>query len=82
MESIKFQLDDKHEYIELCNVLKLAGVANSGGQGKLMVANGEVRVDGKPETRKTAKIRAGQTVECLGQRILVVAAVAAVAGND
>ena len=39
-----------------------------------MIANGEATVDGQPESRKTAKIRANQTVQCLGQTIKVVAA--------
>lgn len=67
---VDFQLQGEH--IALCDLLKLTGIAGSGGQGKLMVANGEVSVDGQPETRKTAKIRAGQTVRCLGQTIRVV----------
>jgi len=62
------------EFIELCNLLKLTGVAQSGGQGKAMVADGLVTVDGQLESRKTAKIRAGQVVECLGSRIKVRAA--------
>jgi ribosome-associated protein len=70
MESITFEV--KGEFIELCNLLKLAGIANSGGQGKLMVSDGIVQVDGAIETRRTAKIRAGQTVECMGQLIKVV----------
>jgi len=74
MQTIEFQLDGQHPYIELCNLLKLTGVASSGGQGKLMVANGDVTVDQRPENRKTAKIRAGQVVECLGTRINVTAA--------
>ena len=69
---IEFKL--KGDYIALCDLLKTAGIANSGGQGKAMVADGLVTVDGKIELRKTAKIRAGQIVECLGQQIKVVAA--------
>ena len=61
------------DYIELCNLLKLTGIAGSGGQGKLMVADGVVKVDGQRELRKTAKIRAGQKVECFDTRIQVVA---------
>jgi ribosome-associated protein len=72
METLEFQL--RGEYIALCDLLKLTGIANSGGQGKLMIANGEVTVDGRPESRKTAKIRANQTVHCLGQTVRVVAA--------
>lgn len=69
MKTLEFELVG--EYVELCNVLKLAGVAGSGGQGKALVAEGLVQVDGRPETRKTAKIRAGQVVECQGVRIQV-----------
>lgn len=61
------------EFIALCDLLKLVGIADSGGRGKQMVAEGLVTVDGQLETRKTAKIRAGQVVECLGQRVEVVA---------
>ncbi len=64
----------QEDHIALCNLLKLAGVAGSAGQGKHFVAAGEVTVDGQPESRKTAKIRAGQRVECLGTQVLVVAA--------
>ncbi len=70
METTTFELQG--EFIELCNLLKLAGIANSGGQGKMMVADGIVQVDGHIETRKTAKIRTGQLVECLGQQIKVL----------
>ena len=61
----------KGEHIALCDLLKLVGIADSGGQGKAMVAEGMVTVDGEIELRKTAKIRAGQTVECMGQTIQV-----------
>ena len=71
MDPFEFVLRPGDEHVELCNLLKLAGVAGSGGEGKALVAAGEVRVDGAPESRKTAKIRAGQVVECLGQRVLV-----------
>jgi ribosome-associated protein len=60
------------EYVELCNLLKLTGIATSGGEGKALVAQGVVTVDGQLETRKTAKIRAGQVVECHGQQVTVV----------
>lgn len=69
---IEFQLNSEH--VELCNLLKLAGIADSGGQGKRMVADGEVSVDGKPEARKTAKIRAGQVIECRGVTVRVLPA--------
>ncbi len=69
METIEFQL--KGEHVRLCDLLKLVGVAESGGQGKRMVAAGEVSVDGQSESRKSARIRAGQVVECRGAKIVV-----------
>lgn len=70
--TIEFQLSQAH--VELCQLLKLAGIATSGGEGKHIVAAGEVQVDGQPESRKTAKIRAGQRVECRGVTVMVKAA--------
>lgn len=72
MEAIEFRL--KGEHIRLCDLLKVAGIADSGGQGKHLVAAGEVNVDGQPESRKSAKIRAGQIVECRGAKIVVMPA--------
>jgi len=71
MQTIDFMIDA--EYVELCNLLKLVGLADSGGRGKSMVAEGMVRVDGNQELRKTAKIRPGQIVQCEGTRIQLFA---------
>lgn len=60
MQTLHFDLD--REYIALNDLLKLSGVADSGGAGKMLVAEGVVSVDGQQELRKTCKIRAGQTV--------------------
>lgn len=68
-EHISFDLST--EYVELCNLLKLVGLADSGGRGKTMVAEGLVMVDGVLETRKTAKIRKGQIITVEGNTILV-----------
>jgi len=69
VETRQFQLRDEH--VRLCDLLKLVGIADSGGRGKQLVAAGAVSVDGHTESRKTAKIRAGQQIECQGVRILV-----------
>jgi ribosome-associated protein len=60
MNHIDFELDG--DYVELNQLLKLAGLCDSGGQGKLIVASGAVYVDGQQELRKTCKIHAGQVV--------------------
>ena len=70
METTTFVL--KGEFIALCDLLKTTGIANSGGQGKAMVADGLVTVDGEIELRKTAKIRAGQVVVCFNNQITLI----------
>jgi ribosome-associated protein len=68
-QNIQFNLTT--EYVELCNLLKLVGLADSGGRGKTMVSEGLVKVDGLIESRKTAKIRHGQTVT-VGNQIITI----------
>lgn len=61
-----------HDYIELCNLLKVTGLCSSGGEAKTLIAEGEVRVDKAVETRKRCKIRSGQTVEFAGETLQIV----------
>lgn len=60
-----------HPYIELCDLLKLLGWSASGGMAKALIADGEVRVDGKIELRKRCKIRDGQVVTLHDQQVRV-----------
>lgn len=69
MQTVSFELTS--EFIEVNQLLKLAGLCDSGGAGKNIVASGAVFVDGKRELRKTAKIRAGQVVTLGDVRIEV-----------
>jgi ribosome-associated protein len=71
----RFNFELKGEFIALCDLLKTTGIANSGGQAKVMVADGLVKVDGAIELRKTAKIRQGQLIECFDHQIKVITAV-------
>ena len=70
--AIEFLLHGEH--IALDNLLKLTGLAPSGGAAKALAAAGAVRVDGQVELRKTCKIRVGQLVQLAEARIRVVAA--------
>ena len=72
MQQLEFSLIS--EYIELHALLKLSGVCSSGGAGKILVATGQVVVDGQVEMRKACKIRAGQVVSLDDIRIQVRAA--------
>lgn len=62
------------DYIELDKLLKATALTGSGGEARHFISDGQVRVDGQVELRKTAKIRAGQVVEFNDQRIEVQAA--------
>ena len=69
MQTLQFQM--RGEFIELHKLLKIEGVCASGGEAKMLVASGAVRVDGAVELRKACKIRAGQIVETGAVRIAV-----------
>lgn len=49
--------------INLTQVLKLSGLAETGGQAKAMIAEGLVRVNGEVELRKRRQMALGDTVQ-------------------
>ena len=50
------------ETIRLGQFLKLAGVADTGGEARALVAEARVRVNGEQETRRGRQLEAGDTV--------------------
>ncbi|PZU29250.1 RNA-binding S4 domain-containing protein [uncultured Stenotrophomonas sp.] len=71
MQTIEFELD--RDYVELKQLLKLADLVTSGGEAKMIIADGQVTVDGVVELRKACKIRGGQQV-ALGDVLINVLA--------
>ncbi len=59
------------DFIPLCDLLKAAGLCQTGGHAKLVIGEGEVTVDGNVETRKRCKIIPGQVVVFDDQKIQV-----------
>jgi len=59
------------EFIELIKLLKLLHIAESGGHAKIMVDEGEVKLNGVVESRKRAKLRPGDKVETSGKQISI-----------
>ena len=53
----------RDEYIRLGQALKLAGLAQTGIEAKIMVTEGEVLVNGETDTRRGRKLRDGDRVE-------------------
>ncbi|MDI3526370.1 MAG: ribosome-associated protein [Tenuifilum sp.] len=60
------------EYIQLDKLLKDCKIASSGGEAHQMVLDGIVKLNGKIESRKRAKIRVGDTIEVIGIKINIV----------
>jgi ribosome-associated protein len=48
--------------INLTQVLKLAGLVLNGGEGKALIAEGLIRVNGEVELRKRRKMAVGDVV--------------------
>ena len=52
--------------IRLGQLLKLAGLVDSGGQAKVVLADGKVTVNGAVETRRGAQLHPGDVVRVPG----------------
>ncbi len=59
MEEIRIET----EYIKLDQFLKLCGLVQTGGQAKMMIADGMVKVNGAVALERGKKIRRDDTVE-------------------
>jgi ribosome-associated protein len=57
------KIEISEEPIELYKILKLGNLVDSGGEAKVVISEGQVRVNGKVETRKRKKILSGDVVE-------------------
>ena len=59
------------EFIKLEALLKFAGVAETGGEAKLAIQNGEVKVNGELCTMRGKKLHPGDRAELDGQTLIV-----------
>lgn len=66
----EFRLKD--EFIKLGQLLKATGLVYSGVDAKIVIQDGEVKVDGEVETRRGRKIYEGMLVEFDGEVVKVV----------
>ena len=55
------------EFIKLQDLLKFANAVSTGGEAKIRVQEGEVKVNGEVCTMRGKKIRPGDVVEMDGQ---------------
>jgi ribosome-associated protein len=57
--------------VELFKILKFEGMAGSGGEAKMLIADGQVEVNGAIELRKRKKIVADDVIEFDGEKFVV-----------
>ena len=69
MKAETIQIDS--EYIKLQDLLKLTGLAATGGMAKIVIQNGEVKVNGEVCTLRGKKLRAGDVAEYDGVAVTV-----------
>nr|WP_121273394.1 RNA-binding S4 domain-containing protein [Pedobacter schmidteae] len=67
---IKFKLEG--EFIPLIQLLKATGLVQSGGEAQTVVEDGLVKYNGKIDYRKRLKVRVGDVIDFMAQKITVI----------
>ena len=67
MEAV--QISD--DYIKLGQALKLANLVSSGVEAKIVIQDGEVRVNGEVDTRRGRKLYPQDVFEYQGKQVIV-----------
>ena len=60
------------EYITLGQLVKMVGVADTGGEAKSYIGSAAIRVNGEPENRRGRKLRPGDVVHLPGTGTLTL----------
>jgi ribosome-associated protein len=61
----------REDTIRLGQLLKLAGIADSGADAKELLAAGEVSVNGEREARRGRQLHRGDVVAAAGEQVRV-----------
>jgi ribosome-associated protein len=67
---IEFKVDG--DYIPMIQLLKAAGLVQTGGEAQIVVDEGEVKYNGQVDYRKRLKVKKGDLVEFRGDKIKVI----------
>jgi len=60
-----------NEPVELYKILKFEGLANTGGEAKLLIDDHQVTVNGQVETRRRKKIVDSDVIEFRGETLKI-----------
>jgi ribosome-associated protein len=66
------EVEIKGDVIRLGQLLKVAGIVDSGGEAKELIADGAVTVNGETETRRGRQLHAGDVLGAAGQEVRLV----------
>jgi ribosome-associated protein len=66
------EIQIKGETIRLGQMLKVAGIADSGGEAKALIADGHVSVNGEVETRRGRQLHAGDELAAGDEKLRLV----------
>lgn len=61
----------RDDFIKLGQAIKVAGLVESGVEAKIVIQDGEVKVNGVVETQRGKKLFGGEVVEYNGSSILI-----------
>lgn len=67
------EIEVRGDVIRLGQLLKVAGVVDSGGEAKALLSGGEVTVNGEPEARRGRQLHDGDVVVAGGESLRIVA---------
>lgn len=67
---IEFKLEG--EFIPMIQLLKATGLVQSGGEAQTVVEDGLVKYNGEVDYRKRLKVRQGDLIDFMGQKIKIV----------
>jgi ribosome-associated protein len=60
------------DYIPMIQLLKAAGLVQTGGEAQIVVTEGEVIYNGAVDYRKRLKVKKGDVIEFRGEKITVI----------
>jgi ribosome-associated protein len=67
---IQFKVEG--DYIHMIQLLKAAGLVQTGGEAQIAVIEGEVKYNGHVDYRKRLKVKPGDTVEFNGEVVRAI----------
>ena len=68
------RIEIETEFIKLDSFLKFSAAVGTGGEAKILITEGEVKINGECCTQRGKKLVPGDIVELMGQRYEVAAA--------